>query len=96
MSCESLSFSIAYRSTTGWLGQMSSAVCLGLFYHQLTCESDNCDIAHSVLAHDAGHTGVTGNWWWDRVIGMIVADWIGGLSLGWWCDVGDDCLLMLK
>ena len=42
-----------------------------------------------VLAHDAGHTGVTGNWWWDRVIGMTVADWIGGLSLGWWCDVSE-------
>jgi delta8-fatty-acid desaturase len=20
---------------------------------------------------------------------MLVADWIGGLSLGWWCDVSD-------
>ena len=46
-----------------------------------------CASSHAVLAHDAGHTGVTGDWWWDRVIGMIVADWIGGLSLGWWCDV---------
>lgn len=41
----------------------------------------------AVLAHDAGHTGVTGDWWWDRVIGMLVANWIGGLSIGWWCDV---------
>jgi hypothetical protein len=40
-----------------------------------------------VLAHDAGHTCVTGNWWWDRMIGMLVANYIGGLSLGWWCDV---------
>jgi delta8-fatty-acid desaturase len=41
----------------------------------------------TVLAHDAGHTCVTGNWWWDRMIGMLVANYIGGLSLGWWCDV---------
>ncbi|ORY23563.1 fatty acid desaturase-domain-containing protein [Naematelia encephala] len=61
--------------TNGWLGQMASAAFLGMFFHQLT-----------FLAHDAGHTGVTGDWWWDRVIGMVVADWIGGLSLGWWCD----------
>jgi hypothetical protein len=40
-----------------------------------------------VLVHDAGHTGVTGDWWWDRVIGMTVASYIGGLSVGWWCDV---------
>ncbi|RSH89495.1 hypothetical protein EHS25_002044 [Saitozyma podzolica] len=64
-----------YFLTTSWLGQMASATCLGLFFHQLT-----------FFAHDAGHTGVTGNWWWDRVLGMLVADWIGGLSLGWWCD----------
>lgn len=40
-----------------------------------------------VLAHDAGHAGVTGDWWTDKVVGIIVANWIGGLSLGWWCDV---------
>ena len=39
------------------------------------------------MAHDAGHTEVTGVWWCDRVIGMTVASWIGGLSCGWWCDV---------
>lgn len=76
-------------STNTWAGQMLSAVFLGLFYHQLTCESmlswSRAD--HSVLAHDAGHTGITGAWWWDRVIGMVVANWIGGLSLGWWCNV---------
>ena len=26
---------------------------------------------------------------WDRVIGTAVADVIGGLSIGWWCDVSD-------
>lgn len=43
----------------------------------------------TVLAHDLGHTGVTGDWWWDRVLGRVVAGWIGGLSLGWWCDVSE-------
>lgn len=46
---------------------------------------DRTDV--SVLAHDAGHSGVTGNYFKDRIIGTLVADWIGGLSLGWWCDV---------
>ena len=78
----------AYDSTSGWLGQMTSAMFLGLMFHQLTCvySSIRC-LLTLVLAHDAGHTGVTGEWWWDRVIGMVVANWIGGLSLGWWCDV---------
>jgi delta8-fatty-acid desaturase len=73
--------------TSGWLGQMASAAFLGLLFHQLTCKSSTLATLNVVLAHDAGHTGVTGNWWWDRVIGMSVANWIGGLSLGWWCDV---------
>lgn len=46
-----------------------------------------CSFPKKVVVHDAGHTEVTGVWWWDRVIGMTVASWIGGLSCGWWCDV---------
>ncbi|WVF66640.1 hypothetical protein IAT40_001381 [Kwoniella sp. CBS 6097] len=64
-----------YFKTNGWLGQMTSALLLGLLFQQL-----------AFLVHDAGHTGVTGNYWWDRVIGMTVASWVGGLSVGWWCD----------
>ncbi|KAL1407169.1 hypothetical protein Q8F55_006583 [Vanrija albida] len=62
----------------GWLGQMASAAFLGFFWQQLT-----------FLVHDAGHCGVTGDWWWDRVIAMTLADWVGGLSASWWCDNHD-------
>lgn len=50
-----------------------SAVCMGLTWHQLV-----------FLAHDAGHMGVTHNYQVDTVIGIVVADFVGGLSLGWW------------
>ena len=55
----------------GWYG-MSGAF-LGMCWHQLV-----------FTAHDAGHMGITHNFHTDTVIGIIVADFIGGLSLGWW------------
>ncbi|GMK56792.1 hypothetical protein CspeluHIS016_0306320 [Cutaneotrichosporon spelunceum] len=67
-----------FFNSTGWLGMMASAALLGFFWQQLT-----------FLAHDAGHSGITGNWRTDRVLCMIVANWIGGLSAGWWCDNHD-------
>nr|XP_031862156.1 uncharacterized protein CI109_002570 [Kwoniella shandongensis]KAA5529228.1 hypothetical protein CI109_002570 [Kwoniella shandongensis] len=67
-----------FFNTSGWLGQMGSAVCMGLLFQQL-----------AFVVHDAGHTEITGDFWWDRVIGMTVASWIGGLSVGWWCDNHD-------
>ena len=56
---------------TGWYG--TSGIFLGTLWHQLV-----------FLAHDAGHMGITHNFHVDTVIGIIVADFIGGLSLGWW------------
>lgn len=53
-----------------------SAVFLGLLWHQLT-----------FTAHDLGHCGVTHVWLWDRLLGIFVADFCGGISLGWWVDV---------
>jgi delta8-fatty-acid desaturase len=50
-----------------------SAFFLGCFWHQLVFS-----------AHDAGHMGITHNFQVDTVIGMIIADYLGGLSLGWW------------
>ena len=46
---------------------------LGLFWHQLT-----------FTAHDAGHMGITHNFHIDTCIGIVVADFLGGLSIGWW------------
>jgi delta8-fatty-acid desaturase len=49
------------------------AVFLGFAWHQLV-----------FLAHDAGHMGITHSYHIDTAIGIFVADYIGGLSLGWW------------
>ncbi|KAJ9648979.1 hypothetical protein H2199_000892 [Coniosporium tulheliwenetii] len=55
----------------GWY--CTSAVFLGMFWHQLV-----------FTAHDAGHMGITHDFTKDTIIGIVVADFIGGLSLGWW------------
>ncbi|KAJ5111221.1 Delta 8-(E)-sphingolipid desaturase [Penicillium argentinense] len=55
----------------GWWG--TSGFFLGCFWHQLV-----------FTAHDAGHMGITHNFHFDTVIGIIIADFMGGLSLGWW------------
>ncbi|KAJ3504882.1 hypothetical protein NLJ89_g7709 [Agrocybe chaxingu] len=61
----------AYAYAHNWL--IPSAVFLGLFWHQLV-----------FTAHDLGHMGVTHNWAADRIIATVIADFIGGLSIGWW------------
>ncbi|KAF7320058.1 Delta 8-sphingoloid desaturase protein [Mycena kentingensis (nom. inval.)] len=63
----------AYSYVNGWY--ITSAVFLGLFWQQLT-----------FIAHDLGHVSVTHNWAIDRILGTLIADWIGGLSIGWWVD----------
>ncbi|CAH7670083.1 fatty acid desaturase-domain-containing protein [Phakopsora pachyrhizi] len=55
-----------------------SAVFLGLWWHQIT-----------FVVHDAGHCEVTGNWEVDRLVGISIANFLGGLSVGWWCDNHD-------
>jgi sphingolipid 8-(E)-desaturase len=50
-----------------------SALALGLFWHQLV-----------FTAHDAGHMGITHGFHADSTVGILVADLLGGLSLGWW------------
>ncbi|KZO90790.1 fatty acid/sphingolipid desaturase [Calocera viscosa TUFC12733] len=52
-----------------------TAVFLGIFWHQLT-----------FTAHDLGHCGVTHDWKIDRVLGIFIANLLGGLSIGWWVD----------
>ncbi|KAF7310853.1 Delta 8-sphingoloid desaturase protein [Mycena chlorophos] len=63
----------AYAYWHGWF--LTSALSLGLFWQQLT-----------FFAHDLGHVSVTHNWAMDRILGTLIADWIGGLSIGWWVD----------
>jgi delta8-fatty-acid desaturase len=48
-------------------------VALGLAWHQLT-----------FIAHDAGHLAITHNYYLDNIFGIFIADFLGGLSLGWW------------
>lgn len=55
----------------GWYAV--SAAFLGAFWHQLT-----------FTAHDAGHMGITHNFQVDTCIGIFIADFLGGLSIGWW------------
>ncbi|EAW11571.1 fatty acid desaturase [Aspergillus clavatus NRRL 1] len=56
---------------SGWY--VTSAFFLGCVWHQLV-----------FTAHDAGHTGITHRFHVDAVIGIIIADYLGGLSIGWW------------
>ncbi|KAI0157056.1 fatty acid desaturase [Hypoxylon sp. FL1284] len=56
-----------------WGWYITSAMCLGAVWHQMV-----------FTAHDAGHMGITHNFHGDTVIGIIIADFLGGLSLGWW------------
>ncbi|RPA99202.1 fatty acid/sphingolipid desaturase [Choiromyces venosus 120613-1] len=68
---------LTYLSTSlillhyGWYKM--SAFFLGVFWHQITFS-----------AHDAGHMGITHHFHIDTCIGIFIADFCGGLSLGWW------------
>ncbi|CCX33249.1 fatty acid desaturase-domain-containing protein [Pyronema domesticum] len=55
----------------GWY--KTSAFFMGAFWHQLVFS-----------AHDAGHMGITHNFQVDTVLGIIIANFLGGLSIGWW------------
>ncbi|KAK2052864.1 fatty acid desaturase [Colletotrichum caudatum] len=56
-----------------WGWYFPSAACLGCFWHQLVFS-----------AHDAGHMGITHNFHVDTCLGIFIADFMGGLSIGWW------------
>ncbi|KAF1820669.1 fatty acid/sphingolipid desaturase [Dissoconium aciculare CBS 342.82] len=55
----------------GWY--VASATFLGALWHQLV-----------FTVHDAGHMGITHDFQTDSLIGIFVANWIGGLSCCWW------------
>ncbi|SAL95484.1 hypothetical protein [Absidia glauca] len=58
-----------------WTHFLGSAICMAGFWHQLV-----------FTAHDAGHNEITGRVQTDHLIGVLIANFIGGLSLGWWKD----------
>ena len=63
--------SFLYLLRSGWY--ITSAIPLGCLWHQL-----------AFTVHDAGHMGITHNFQVDTVIGMLLADYMGGLSVCWW------------
>jgi delta8-fatty-acid desaturase len=63
--------SFLFLLKSGWY--ITSAIPLGCLWHQL-----------AFTVHDAGHTAITHNFQVDTIIGMLVADYLGGLSVGWW------------
>ena len=64
---------IAYH--LGWF--KTAALFHGFLWHQLV-----------FTAHDLGHVGVTHNWVIDRILGITITNFMGGLSIGWWIKVG--------
>ena len=54
-----------------WYG--ISGLFLGLLWHQLV-----------FTVHDAGHMGITHNFHIDTCLGILIADFLGGLSVCWW------------
>jgi delta8-fatty-acid desaturase len=69
-----LALYLVFKGTETW-HYLLSAVCMAGFWHQLT-----------FAAHDAGHNGITGINKIDHLIGIMIADFCGGLSIGWWKD----------
>ena len=63
---------IAYHF--GW--HKTAALFHGFLWHQLV-----------FTAHDLGHVGVTHNWVIDRILGITIANFMGGLSISWWTKV---------
>ncbi|KAM5352129.1 hypothetical protein ACJ41O_004852 [Fusarium nematophilum] len=63
----------------------SSMVCLHFKYYALSAFLMGA-LWHQLVfsAHDAGHMGITHNFHVDSCIGIVIADFIGGLSMGWW------------
>ncbi|KAJ9623923.1 hypothetical protein H2203_005369 [Taxawa tesnikishii (nom. ined.)] len=55
--------------TLRWGWYSISGLFLGAFWHQLV-----------FTAHDAGHMGITHNFTIDTIIGVIIADYLGGLT----------------
>ncbi|CAL5866276.1 uncharacterized protein PFLUO_LOCUS483 [Penicillium psychrofluorescens] len=71
--CRYTTFAVLFYTFLRMEWWVTSAFFLGCLWHQLV-----------FTAHDAGHMGITHKFHVDTVIGIVIADFIGGLSLGWW------------
>ncbi len=64
---------------------MYSAVFLKLGYITLSAFFMGCAWQQmTFIAHDAGHVAITHNYQFDNLFGILIADFFGGLSVGWW------------
>ncbi|KAJ3108388.1 hypothetical protein HK100_003451 [Physocladia obscura] len=54
-------------------GVLASSVCCAILWWQA-----------AFVVHDAGHSGITHDSWTDMVMGISLANFFGGLSVGWW------------
>lgn len=95
----SILFSL-FLVTLHYCWYLTSAVFLGLFWVRLCCVVSTflaaCSLPplapmltcpqHQIMftAHDAGHRAITKNFVLDTLIGLFVADFCCGLSIGWW------------
>lgn len=68
----SLAVYLTVYGTKTWQ-HLLGAIFLACFWHQIT-----------FTAHDAGHNGITHIRKLDALIGALLADFMGGLSIGWW------------
>ncbi|KAJ3408024.1 hypothetical protein HDV05_005162 [Chytridiales sp. JEL 0842] len=59
--------------TYGWYACVGSALMAALLWHQ-----------GAFVAHDAGHSAITHDAHTDTLLGISLANFMGGLSLGWW------------
>jgi delta8-fatty-acid desaturase len=65
--------SIVVWNPTDLFCLLSSAVLMGICWHMIAFTS-----------HDLGHHSVSGNRSIDTVMGIILANFCGGISIGWW------------
>jgi delta8-fatty-acid desaturase len=55
------------------VSHMLGAVLMAIFWQQL-----------AFIGHDTGHNGITHIQWVDNMIGILVGNFFGGVSIGWW------------
>ncbi|KAI9227859.1 MAG: delta-6 fatty acid desaturase [Piptocephalis tieghemiana] len=64
---------LLFLAPTSILAQIVSACCMGMAWQQA-----------SFIAHDMGHCAFSLNRRWDYFLGIILGNFFGGVSIGWW------------